>query len=101
MSGKQDKVWLTELRSQVARRSGMNEKAVDLMLDTLFEIIAQHLSQRRRVILTGFGTFFTTVLSARERIIFGHPVLVPRQIRARFRPSKRLQERVDQLSEAA
>lgn len=63
-----EKLTLSELRSQVAARSGISEKEVGLFLAALMEQIKQGLKNDQQVKISGLGTFRLQAVAPRKSV---------------------------------
>lgn len=93
----------TELVKKLSQKAGISQvKAADVV-DALFDarkgkgIIATELDAGRKIIIPGFGSFFTRRRKAREgrNPSTGSKIKIPARTYPVFKPGKTLKERVE------
>jgi integration host factor beta subunit len=84
------------IETVAARNPHISKKDMEIVVNTIFESMAQALKHGERIEIRGFGTFHVTVLGARE--VFNPKtrkrIRIPAQRRAFFRVGKELKERI-------
>lgn len=85
-----------ELRTFVARKTGIKKKDVEKVLDCFYETVGDELAAGRYVQITGFGSFEARKRIARTAINpqTGEEVAVPETVAPTFRAGKTLKEKV-------
>ncbi|GAB5031322.1 histone family protein dna-binding protein [Nannochloropsis oceanica] len=87
----------TELLDQVVKKTGVTKVMADKVLSAVTDSIAESLADGKKVSLVGFGSFGTSVRSARtaRNPRTGEPIQVPETTVATFAPSKVLKDKVN------
>ena len=91
-----------EMAIKLAKQTGLSQVKAMEVLNAIFAaepgkgIIATELDAGRKVLIAGFGTFYTTRRSARTGTnpATGKPMEIPAKNYMRFKPGKTLKERV-------
>jgi len=92
----------TEMAEKLAKKADISKAKAAEIIDDIFStkpgegIIAVELDAGRKVSISGFGTFETRRLSAREgrNPATGEPLHIEARTVAKFRPAKGLKDRV-------
>ncbi|MCM1005843.1 MAG: HU family DNA-binding protein [Prevotella sp.] len=92
-----NKISLPELSDIVARISGYNQKACELFLRELFDVVAQTVSAGENVKIKGIGTFKSTVVEERKSVNVntGEQMIIPSHRKISFTPEKSLADAVN------
>ncbi|TFJ85990.1 hypothetical protein NSK_002810 [Nannochloropsis salina CCMP1776] len=87
----------TELLDQVVQKSGVTKAVADKVLAAVTDSIAESMADGKKVSLVGFGSFGTSVRSARmaRNPRTGEPIQVPETTVATFAPSKVLKDKIN------
>ena len=90
----------TEFIKCVSQKSGVSQDIVRKVLNAMTGVIVTCMLQRDRLVLRGFGSFYTSVVTAHDHL---HPdtgkqmSMLP-QLRMRFKPSKSVLRALKRLS---
>lgn len=79
-----------ELINEVAKKSGLSRKEAKSGLTSMFDIIIDEISKKKKVTITGFGTFDVSNHKERKGVNprTGKPILINAVNIPRFHPSK-------------
>lgn len=90
------KVTKQELIETVAEKTGATKKDAKVLVEALFETIAEALAQGKKVQITGFGTFEVRERKARTGVKpgTGEKIQIPASKYPAFKPGRALKERV-------
>jgi len=90
------KVTKQELIETVAEKTGATKKDAKVLVEALFETIAEALAQGKKVQITGFGTFEVRERKARTGVKpgTGEKIRIPASKYPAFKPGRALKERV-------
>ncbi len=83
--------------TKVAERSGKSKMDAEIIVDSVFEVLAEIMAEREQLKVSGFGTFGT-----RERVAYtghdprnGEKILIAASIMPVFKPSQILKDKVN------
>lgn len=83
-----------EIIKEVVKDTGLTSAQVRIVWDSLFVNVAMYISQGKRVIMDGFGTFTTQKRAPRtgRNPHTGEPVKIPARTIPRFIPGENLKQ---------
>ena len=86
----------TELVSHISRTTKVPKATVNLILSTLLRIIVEHLKERGRITLMGFGSFHIVQRAARtgRNPKTGQVINIPETVTPAFKAGKAFKESV-------
>ena len=61
----------SQLAQVISKQNKLSKKAADEILDNIFDEIAKALSKGEKVVISGFGTFWTNRVEDKEVVPFG------------------------------
>lgn len=79
-----------ELVRDVAKRAGVSQLEVSRVVNATVESMVSELSSGNKVVLTGFGTFYTAMRASKvgRNIRTGESVSIPPTVVVRFKPGQ-------------
>lgn len=85
-----------ELITSISRKTGLEKKEAQTIVESFFEVIKDAVSQKKTIYLRGFGSFHPQLrLQKKARnIIKNKTVLVEPYYRPKFKPSKFFVEKI-------
>ncbi len=85
-----------ELVKEVADKAGITAKDCEQFVDTVFDVISNHLVDNDKVVISNFGTFEVRVRAARTGInpATGESISIPEQRTPAFKAGKQLKDRL-------
>ncbi len=86
----------SELVEKMAQAAGITKSAADRALNGFMDAVTETLAQGDKVVLVGFGTFFTAERKARtgRNPQTGKPIKIPAKKVAKFKPGSKLADSV-------
>jgi DNA-binding protein HU-beta len=87
----------SQLVKVVAKKANLTKNAAQDAVDTIFEEISRRLEKGEKVLVSGFATFDTTEVDAKDVVPFGDESkrqTVPAHRVVTFKPGKPLRDRV-------
>ncbi len=86
----------SELVEKMAQAAGITKSAADRALNGFTDAVTEALGQGDKVVLVGFGTFFTSERKARtgRNPQTGKPIEIPAKKVAKFKPGAKLADSV-------
>ena len=84
-----------ELVKRVAKETGATEGQTNHLLKAIFKIITETIADKERVVLTGFGTFYSVLRPYREMSGGKYGKIIVKEMQVpKFSPGKRLRKEV-------
>ena len=86
----------SELINEVARKTGLSRREVEVGVQTMLDLIAKEVARGSKVTLTGFGTFDVGKRKARAGVNprTGDPIKIAASKMPRFKPSRAMRDKI-------